>query len=186
MSGLICNVGLRKMSALPYQFVQVPAMIRSFPRWFAGAHFVCAVMVVVSAAFVARVVVWPACWLIDSVSGSWAAGPMQQAGASRIIFEGLLLAPLMESLVGQLLVFRMAAKFRLFPARPWLTIVLSSVIFGAMHFYSAGYILSATAVGLVLAAAFAFAGAGARAYWIIAVAHAFINAVAAVASIRSA
>ena len=150
---------------------------------FCRLPFFTAVLCVIACAFLARVIVWPARWALDTLLDPWSAPPLQGAGIFRLVGSALVLAPLVETLVCQTFVFRCATKLGMLPRHLWPTLAASAAIFGVMHVYSAGYVLSSTAVGFVFAAAFALAGARHRAYWIVVVAHAGLNTVPMFASL---
>ncbi len=76
--------------------------------------------------------------------------------------EALVIAPVLETLVGQALVFGIGRKLELLPHRAPLVIIASALWFGGLHVYSAGYIIFASAIGFVLAAAFWLRGCGRR------------------------
>jgi hypothetical protein len=112
------------------------------------------------------------------LGGVWRQPPSVIFGPLKLMVAGIFVAPLAETFLHQWLIFSLAARTGLLPRRLGLTIIVSAVLFGAAHFYSAGYILSATCTGFILAAAFWAYGQNWRAYWMLVATHATINAVA--------
>jgi hypothetical protein len=128
---------------------------------------------------------WLDKFLTAHLGGIWYPTPAMKDRALPLAFALVIVAPLSETFLHQWLVFWAAAKMHLLPKHLMLTIAVSAVLFGAAHFYSAGYILSATGSGFVLAAAFWAYGQNWKAFWMLVTAHAIINGVATILTLSS-
>lgn len=71
-----------------------------------------------------------------------------------IIFEivsATIIVAFLETLVFQSLIINLLTSMKV---KPWITIIVSSIIFGLTHWYSVSYILYATSIGLILASTY--------------------------------
>jgi len=152
-------------------------------RWFVACHWFLAVATVVVLSLVVRMLLLPLSQLADYLFGVWHPSPMTNASLGKMIIGGLILGPLLETWLGQWLIFRLAEKVGLLPQRAMPVIFVSTGLFGLMHNYSAGYIVRAFGVGFVLAGSFWLLGGKARAFKIVAGAHALLNSLAFLADV---
>jgi hypothetical protein len=88
----------------------------------------------------------------------------------------LIGAPLLETLIFQVGMQKGLGCLRVFRNRPGVLIVLTAITFASQHFYSPFYVAMVLPAGLLFAAMFYALGAGWRAFWIVVVAHAGMNA----------
>jgi hypothetical protein len=149
-------------------------------RWASAQSAAILVLVTSAAALLIRAAVAPVVRLSDLYLAPRSGGPMVEASAAKMIVLGILVAPIVETLLGQSAVFAVAHRIGLYPQRRKTTIAVSGLLFGGMHTYGLGYAIGAVAVGVVLATAYAVLGASRRAYWTVVVSHALLNVVAAV------
>jgi len=156
----------------------VGARIRRLATQFTACPVALAVTWIVLLSWLVRIALFPITFVAESLVDDWFPPPLKGANLFKMIATGLILAPVLETFFNQWLVFRIAARVRLLPARPLLTITLSALTFCALHFYSVSYMVSTFGMGIVLGAAFWLRGAGRQPFWIVASAHAVLNGVA--------
>lgn len=163
----------------------VTARCRRWAEQFAACHYACAIAWVVFLSFVMRIVFLPFILAANAMSGDpfQDAGPFKEASLIAMGVIGLVLGPIIETFLNQWLIFRIAVKLRLLPARPFLVIIVSGLLFGLGHTYTPGYVVSAFGTSLVLATAFWLRGAGRQAFWILVASHAVLNCVALIVAL---
>ena len=66
----------------------------------------------------------------------------------------ILVAPLIETALGQALPYHLLRKIHFFQKRVWLIVVVSGLFFALQHFYSIVYILFTFVPGILLAAGY--------------------------------
>jgi len=84
-------------------------------------------------------------------------------------------APLLETLVSQVIMQKGLGRLRVFRHRPGLLILLTGITFASLHSYSPFYMALVLPAGLIFAGLFHALGAGWRAFWIVALVHAAGN-----------
>jgi hypothetical protein len=151
-----------------------PRLIR-FQRWFStckGAH---ASLLVFAVAGPVGLAFWPFGKWLDSHLGKWIALPDIDHRTWRFVLLAAVVSPLVETLLYQWAIFRLALLNSFVRRRAWIPAWVSAAIFGGQHFYSAGYIVVCFAAGLVLAYGFWLSGTFKRGYWVIAGSHCALN-----------
>jgi uncharacterized protein len=135
------------------------------------------VITTVIADFVTRLLILPLSLLAFPASEPWREAPTPQNAADDwlLVLFLLLIAPLLETLIFQIVVQRGLGRIPILGRHPHALVGLSAVLFAARHSYSLLHVMSAFGAGLVFAAMFYFAGAGWRAFWIVAISHFCIN-----------
>ena len=89
----------------------------------------------------------------------------------------IILAPIVETFLGQSLPYYLLKKFSYMNGRNYLVITASALFFGLLHFYSLFYIIYAFLLGLVLSYGYVVRiRYDKNAFLLIAVCHALLNA----------
>lgn len=98
---------------------------------------------------------------------------MQDKLIDQFIF-GVLLIPLLETLIHQTAPIILLKKYT--RLKPGTIILVSAILFGAVHFYSVSYIFYAFLIGLILAYAYMiYLEKNASAFWVVAAIHSLRN-----------
>lgn len=148
--------------------------------WLRVCHPLLAVLAVSGVALAVAGVCYPVAGLIDERLGKWITLPPFEFRRWHFVVLGLVVSPIVETFFFQFLIFKGASFVGALRRQPWWVVVLSAVIFGGQHFYSAGSIFISTFVGGVFAGGYLLAGAKRRAFWVVTAAHAIVNLVALV------
>ncbi|MCF8018512.1 MAG: CPBP family intramembrane metalloprotease [Vallitaleaceae bacterium] len=91
----------------------------------------------------------------------------------------VVIAPIWETLVYQLLIIRQLKKLIFFKRRSSLTILISALVFGAVHIYSIYYMFYAFIIGLLFAYTFViYEDKKASAFWVTMAIHGLKNGIA--------
>jgi hypothetical protein len=94
-----------------------------------------------------------------------------------IFIAPVILAPIIETFLGQSLPYYLLKKLSYMNGRNYLVIIASALFFGLLHFYSVFYIIYAFILGLVLSYGYAVRiRSDKNAFLLIAVCHALLNA----------
>ncbi len=157
-------------------YPRLPLRIEGYIDWFQKAPILVSAFLCFIAYYIVRQVTLPIGYHLNEHWGEWLDSPLSNSSAGDKAFAALVVAPLVETLICQWLVFRIAIALGLLPRISWLVVILSGLCFGATHFYSPGYIFVTFFDGLVLATGFLFSGKMARAFWVVCLAHAIFNA----------
>jgi hypothetical protein len=93
-----------------------------------------------------------------------------------IVIKGLIVAPLIETLVFQRFVYYLFTKISYLNNKNILICILSGVLFGLSHYYSLYYIILAVIIGFVLMYAYLIHIKQMRkSFWIVVVIHFLLN-----------
>jgi uncharacterized protein len=79
----------------------------------------------------------------------WLRFPSEEKNILLRIIAGIIIAPLLETILFQTLPYVLLNKVRYFSGRDNLIIIISAVFFGLNHFYSLFYIIYAILIGLI-------------------------------------
>lgn len=148
--------------------------------WLGACHPLLAILAVSAVALAVAGVCYPVAGLIDERMGKWITLPPFEFRRWHFVVLGLVVSPIVETFFFQFLIFKGASFVGALRRHPWWVVVLTAVIFGGQHFYSAGSIFISTFVGGVFAGGYLLAGAKRRAFWVVTAAHAIVNLVALV------
>lgn len=111
--------------------------------------FVFAVMLGIIGAIVSTVVSAPfELGLVDDVI--WLPEPEFEIMGWGLVFSAVIVAPLLETLLFQMLPMYILWLFGSFRRHRWAIVLISGLVFGAQHFYSLQYILVTVAIGMVM------------------------------------
>ena len=91
-----------------------------------------------------------------------------------LVFTSVIIAPLIETLLNQMLPWLVLKRFKTVRRHRVIAVVLSGLIFGVLHFYSASYILITTLMGMVMMWAY-IVKYRKNPYWNLVLFHAFWN-----------
>jgi hypothetical protein len=145
-------------------------------RWLGARTTGQLIAITTLAALAARVAGMPLVMLAQALFGESTAGPgLDDASLFKVIAAAVVLAPLIETLICQLLVQHLLGKIPALRARRWIPILISGLLFAAGHWYSISYIANTLGIGVVLALAFQVAGPAGRGFWVVAVSHGCLN-----------
>ena len=120
---------------------------------------------------------WPLCVAFDHIHGRIVLYSAKAWSWPKVITGCLVFGPWFETWVFQTCVFTLAKWVRLVPARPWIVISVSAVLFGLSHWYSLGYILYAILPGYLLATAYYSGGCSRKSFWVVSVAHSLFDTI---------
>lgn len=148
-----------------------------FAAWFSTCLPLVASAVLSGAVLAVAAVCYPIAGLIDEHFGKWITLPSFEFRRWPFVVLALVICPLLETLFNQLLVFKVAYLSKRFRQHRWMVVVVSGLLFGSHHFYSAGYIFLTTCVGMVFAAGFLLSATYWRAFWVVSAARCAANLV---------
>lgn len=138
--------------------------------------YIAQIAIFFSASFLMIFFVFPFIFLADQIIGENTSGPDLNW------FIVILLAPILETYLNQMLPFLLMQKWNLTKRKYGLYVVLSASIFAAMHSYSIQYVIAIFPVGLVLSYVYVFYSKNPRvAFWSTTMIHALKNSVALLA-----
>src|SRR5688572_12512876 len=104
---------------MPGQPPRVEGRIPRTVRWLQGLNAWQLIAVTTGAALAARLVGLPLVLLVQALLGEVSGGPdLKDASWIKVVALALVLAPLLETLIGQLAVLRLLAKVPALRARP--------------------------------------------------------------------
>lgn len=90
------------------------------------------------------------------------------------IFTAVIMAPLLETLIFQKWFYRLLSKIKYFRNNVCWIIIISGILFGLSHCYSAHYMIITTAIGFLLMYAYILR-IDKHPYWTVAAIHALSN-----------
>ena len=97
----------------------------------------------------------------------------------RMLIVGVIIAPLIETLLYQKIVIDICDKIKFFYNRKFIGILISAVIFGSIHTYSPQYMLHMFVVGSIWAYAYTvYKDKKKHPYWVVCCIHAINNFIA--------
>jgi hypothetical protein len=149
-----------------------------FHAWFATCSPIYASLVIVAAVLLVAAALYPVAAGIDALLGRWIHLPAFEFRRWPFVIIAVVISPLVETIVFQYAVFRIAYLSDRFRQKGRLIIAFSALLFGIQHFYSAGYMIMTTGAGAVFSTGFLFAGTFNRGFWTVTAAHAVVNGVA--------
>lgn len=100
-----------------------------------------------------------------------------------VIFAAIVVAPLLETLLLQRLVYKVLSKMRYFRQNRCWIVAVSAVVFALLHHYSMHYILNAL-IGGALLMYFYIIKVGKRPFWNVCAIHAINNIVASIPDVK--
>lgn len=100
----------------------------------------------------------------------------EDMGLGAQFFTVVIFAPLVETLVWQLLLYWLLSKIRYFKKNPIWIILISAIGFGISHNYSTHYIIWATIIGFLFMYAYVLRLKN-QPFWTVVAIHALANAV---------
>jgi hypothetical protein len=80
----------------------------------------------------------------------WIDLPVKEKNIGLLFISPIILAPIFETFLGQYLPYYLLKKVKYFNKRSYLILIIASLFFGLIHFYSLFYIVYAFLLGLVL------------------------------------
>jgi len=106
----------------------------------------------------------------------WFNIPNNEKSIGFIFISTILVAPIFETILGQSLPYYLLKKVKFLNERNYLILLISSLFFGLLHFYSLFYILYAFLLGLVLMYAYIIRiKTDKRTFFLIAICHSLLN-----------
>lgn len=107
---------------------------------------------------------------------------LKQSGIIKIILSGIVLAPILETLIFQKLFF----DFLKTKIRVRFIILISALCFGLSHFYDLSYVINTFFIGIILAIAYAFwSSKKISPFWVVVTIHLLHNLIVLVVEITS-
>lgn len=97
-----------------------------------------------------------------------------------LVFTAVIAAPLYETLLFQMLPFFVLHRFATFRRNRWAIVLISAMIFGSLHYYSAMYIIATMIIGALMMYGYIVKWRR-NAYWNIVLFHALWNGIAVAA-----
>jgi hypothetical protein len=106
----------------------------------------------------------------------WIDLSSKEKGIGLLFISPIILAPIIETFIGQSLPYYVLNKVKYFNERSYLILLTSALFFGFIHFYSLFYVLYAFIIGLVLMYGYMVRIKGDKnAFLLIAICHSLLN-----------
>jgi membrane protease YdiL (CAAX protease family) len=135
-------------------------------------HFIPYVFLFTFLSFLISAVVESVFNLIHINTNHIASPSVKNSGFIKIIIEGIVIAPLLETFIFQKLIF----DFFHHKIRIRFIILLSAAFFGLSHFYDLSYIINTFFIGIILAVAYAlWNGKKITPFWTVVTIHLLHN-----------
>ncbi|MCB0695743.1 MAG: CPBP family intramembrane metalloprotease [Chitinophagaceae bacterium] len=154
-------------------------MMRSIDKFFDGKSYVYQLMYFCLLVCVFKILLLPFAIALKVIYPD-----ISVQGSRHTWFDGLVYAPLLETLIFQLLIIRLLLLVSYFKQRPLLIFCISALLFGVAHTGNTT-VLNATLAGIVLAYIYHYyysrAQSG-KAYWSTAIVHSASNLFAMLAA----
>lgn len=97
-------------------------------------------------------------------------------GIPGMIVKGLLIAPLLETLIYQQFIYYLLSKLSCLKNRTWLICMVAGIIFGLSHTYSLLYMIQTSLIGFVFMYAYLIHIQNLRkSFWLITIIHFMVN-----------
>jgi hypothetical protein len=153
------------------------SLLHKFVRYYEGLVYPLQIGLLLLLCFGIWVACTPLSWLESLVTGLKDRGP-EITLTARGFIEVAILVPLIETLIAQLLIYKLVMRINPIKNKMGYFFFLSSALFGISHFYSLSYILTTAMIGLILAFPFYYYHNNIKmAFWTTAIVHALNNGI---------
>ena len=98
----------------------------------------------------------------------------KESGLLSMIILGVIIVPLLETLIFQKLPYFLFTKIRYFRSHICLVIIISALLFGLSHTYSLNYVIYAICIGVIFMYAYVVR-VNKRPFWTVFLIHALFN-----------